>query len=70
VKAKVRNNCSIIFNSINENSEVLEPIRRQLKCGFVISEYENVVKVNHLLMQDRVNKFNFFYNLECVVNGF
>jgi len=50
VKAKVRNNGSIIFNSINENSKVFEPIRSQLRGRFLISEYENVEKVNHLLI--------------------
>jgi spermidine synthase len=50
VKARVRSNGSIIFNSINENSKVFEPIRSQLKWRFLIREYENVEKVNHLLI--------------------
>jgi spermidine synthase len=50
VKTKVRYNGSIIFNSIDVNNKTFEQIKSQLRWEFVIREYENVEKTNHLLI--------------------
>lgn len=50
VKAKVRDGGVIIFNSIIDGKEAFVPIKNQLKWGFVMSEYGDVEKVNHLLI--------------------
>lgn len=50
IKTKVRDNGCIIFNSINESSLTIESIKNELKWGFVINEYNNVEKANHLLI--------------------
>ena len=50
VKSKVEYNGSIIFNSINVSGKTFDQIKSQLRWEFVLTEYENVEKVNHLLV--------------------